>query len=266
MSKGLNIALRVGAAVLAVAIAAAIFMMATSFYGDPVRALRANKAINAHLAAVYGDRDDLQYARGKVEYDFKMGDYYKVVTSSDSEDTSFTVYYARGAVRDTFDSDVGERFNTIIRLNNALQDELEEMLRAEYSASVKNCMCDFDLEGKDTAALFQLDMPLDMKNLPCAVNLTVYLAQEEPAQEQLVERLTALDDWVRAKGIAVNSYSIELEQPGEEVDYSKSVILYDFPAEQVRRGDVAQLVREKMERDSLPDTKEPEVAPAAKDD
>ena len=92
-------------------------------------------------------------------------------------------------------------------------------------------------------------MSIDLANPPIPTSVTVYILSKEISYEVLVDRMK---EWIilrRRTQFNVDYYSVVLEQPlieGEEkpAPDGERLYLYDFPAENLQRQDLIDLIKQ----------------------
>lgn len=90
-----------------------IFSIINSLYGNPVSSAIATSKIRDYIEVTYPGMD-LEIT--KAGYNFKVEEYVSHVQSSTSQDTRFSVYYAKGEITDEYEYRVIKRTTTHDRL------------------------------------------------------------------------------------------------------------------------------------------------------
>ena len=121
-------AVKIGCLIMLILFLCAAAFVLNAFFGNPVSSYLAQRAAKAYLAENYGHLD-LQVER--FGFDFKMTDYYAVVTSPSSVDTHFSLYMRmNGEVRyDSYDN-VTSGWNTWRRLESAYRAKTDALFDA----------------------------------------------------------------------------------------------------------------------------------------
>ena len=231
MKRVKKIAALIGAGILIVILLGA----ANSFLGNPI-----TKSIAAKEAKKYVEENypNLELEVGETVYNFKFSCYDTSITSPSSEDTHFTVTYRRGEVSDSFDSYVAERFNTMIRLTNAFNKEVEELLTKQFPYEIEMVVC--SLEGTEGMKSLTLDMPYDLASISMKKAISLYVYTEEISWEKVAEVLIKLDEILERDGIYVDIYNVNL-QKGEK-EWKTSLDAYNVPREVVKEEKLAEIL------------------------
>jgi hypothetical protein len=219
-----------------VLIFAGAYSIFASFNGSIIKKVITTSKIEDYVAKNYPGQP---YEVGFCQYDFKCMMYFCNVQSSESEDTSFTVWDSSDGLIDDYERSVTGRENTMLRLSIALGDYAEELLKRIYPHRTLLVMCESSdtVIEKDVAGL-TLDMPFDAKSFPISTTLTVWVetSGDKPTWEELAQRFRELEELIREELPSVEYYTIYLqdkyiEEDGElkPVDYNFEVCAFNVP-------------------------------------
>ncbi len=113
--------LKIAALVVAVAIVVGVATFANALVGNPVSKLLVKQSAKQYIAKTY---TEISLHLSNVTYNFKDGNYLVRVTSPDSIDTAFALYFDSfgGLKQDTYDNQVTGRFTTARRLDDAYRE------------------------------------------------------------------------------------------------------------------------------------------------
>ncbi len=224
-------------AIVVAALLGIAYYMHASFNGSVIhRAVMARKA-RAYTEKNYAGREwDVSFGR----YDFKIGKYFCDVQSPDSPDTRFTVYETdKDQLADDYESRVTQKENTIWRLSDELDTQVEKILKDSYPYRTELVLGEFvEEKSEEDRAKLTPDMPLDIKNLPFSGRVTVWVEtqNENPTWEEVAERLRELEKLFRGEVPDISLFSLSLQskyvnEGGEWVpgDRTKSISVFDVP-------------------------------------
>lgn len=200
-----------------------------SFTGNPISAFIAYHKIKVYAAINY---PTLDLELSKVKYNFKNSVYGCRVKSRKSEDTEFYIGYSHGRVSDDYEYEVANCFTTYRRLSKDFNDLVTNIIKKEYP--YKTTLIIGDLLG-DTRQLTQ-NMPLDLKNMPLQLSLTVYILSDIQNEEQMAALLIKLHQLMLGKGISIDQYTIRLEEPMPEngkPGSGNNLYLENFPVKSI---------------------------------
>ena len=210
-------------------IASFIFAFVNSFTGNPVSAAIASGKIREYAAATY---PALNLELSEVKYNFKNNAYGCTAQSKTSEDTVFTISFRGGKVTDDYAYEVANHFTTYRRLSKEFNDLVTPIIEKEYPH--KTTLIIGDLAG-DTQPLTP-DKPLNLKELPLPLSLTVYVEDDVRDQAQMAALLLELHKLMQSKDIPIDQYSLRLEEPlpeNEKPGSGDNLYLTDFPASKI---------------------------------
>lgn len=206
-----------------------VFYFFDSFTGNPVSAFSASRKIRDYAAVTYSTLD---LELSKVKFNFKNGAYGCYAQSKKSEDTKFYIRYSHGRVSDDYEYEVANHFTTYRRLSRDFNDKVTNILEKEYSHETSLIVG--DLVG-DTRQLTP-DAPLNLNNMPLQLSLTVNILSDVRNEEQMAALLLELHQLLLSKDIAIDRYTLRLEEPLPEKSKPGSgnnLYLQDFPAENI---------------------------------
>jgi hypothetical protein len=214
-----------------------VFNFINSFTGNTVSAFIASGKIKEYAEANYSDMD---LELSEVKYNFKNSAYGCHVQSRKSEDTNFYIGYSHGIVSDDYEYEVANRFTTYRRLSKDFNEMVTQIVEKEYP--YETTLIIGDLLG-DTQQLTP-DVPLNLKDMPLQLSMTVNILSDIRNEEQLSVLLLELHQLLLSKDITIDQYTIRLEEPMPEESKPGSgnnLYLLDFPAKNIT-GDKEALI------------------------
>ncbi len=224
-----------------------IFGLINSFYGNPVSATIATNKIHTYIAKTYPENN---FIIEKATYNFKDSSYSSIVHSPTSEDTIFRVYEQNGRIEDDYAYEVANNFTTYRRLEDALDKEVETIIKKEYPYQMRLIGAKMP-DVPDSEQYFTLDMPYHIQELPLPIEVLVWTGTDKPSYEIMAERLLELKSLMEKYKIPVEYYSMNLEYPYHEEngelkpDIFDSLSINQFPvSELVDRPDLPKLLEE----------------------
>lgn len=238
--------LKILAAAAAFVLIAVLFLLTDSFVGNPVSAWIAAKKIQTYTAQTYPNMD---LTVGKASYNFKNGEYFCMVQSDTSQDTAFSIGYKNGTLKDRYQSEVAGRFTTYRRLSDELNKNIKRIIAQEFPYETDMVIGDFseaDDEGRKKN--LELDMKLDMENLPLPVSITVYVYEEKRTVEVLAQRLRELDRVMSANRIFPQKYSLVLIKRGGAYLTEDSLGVYDFARDNLKKNNCIELLTKQIQQ------------------
>jgi len=231
-----------------------------SFYGSPISRLLTRRSAQEWLNTNYAGQN-LEISR--TGYDFKIGGYFAVAVSPDSEDTSFAIYAdKKGQIRgDDYENSVTNRWNTYWRLNNLYSDWVDTILEAEdfpYKSDIafgklrtEKPECGGEgLRWIETSEL-ELDRKCseaELKGLGAEYGkLTLYTDSDDVSVERAAEILADVKARLDNAGITFASIDFTLQYPRDEENDGKrpegEIYLLNFPAEDCAEEGLAERVQ-----------------------
>jgi hypothetical protein len=206
-------------------------------FGNPLSAALARNKIRAYVAENYAEEN---FQVPQATYNFKDQSYMTIIQSETSADTRFSVSVLDdGEIYDSYEFDVIEKFNTFRRLEEALDDAVEDLIRAEFPYETRLILASMKDNNPNMFNSLLLDMPFDLYNLPLPVEVVVWTSAEQPDYEVAAQRMLELKALMEANQVAVSTYSLSLEYPYHEEngelrpEIFDSISINDFPAEQL---------------------------------
>lgn len=206
-----------------------VFSFVNAIFGNPVSAWIASNKIREYAAVTY---PTLDLECSKVQYSLVNSAYGCHAQSRKSADTNFLIQYTRGKVTDDYEYEVANHFTTYRRLSKEFDGMVADIIEKEYAH--KTTMIIGDLVG-DTNPLSP-DAPLDLCNMPLDLSLNVSMLADIRTDEQLAALLLELHGLMLSKDIAIDLYSLRLEEPLPEESKPGSgdnLYLTDFPAKSI---------------------------------
>lgn len=204
--------LKILAAIAAALLIGGILFITNAFVGNPLSAMRANKAIGQYVSQKYSH---LNLEIGKVSYDFKNTAYISRAKSKTSIDTNFAVYYRDGRIeRDDYESYVLGMFNTLDRLSHEYSLIAKNIAAEELGYENNTTMVMFDKGDYENANdIVELDMKFDRK-LPLHAEVTIRLDLENHSLESIAEVLTKAHEAFKANDCNFDKYGLYTENDG----------------------------------------------------
>jgi hypothetical protein len=145
----------------------------------------------------------------KAKYNFKINGYSCYACSKDSEDTKFYIQYSHGKVSDDYEYEVANHFTTYRRLSKEFNLMVENILKKGFSH--KTTIIIGDLVGE--TALLTPNEPLNLDNMPLELSLTVHILSDVRNEEVMAALLQELNQLMVDRKIAIDTYSVSLEEP-----------------------------------------------------
>ena len=176
---------------LAAGMAVGMLSVLHALTGNPVSRLLAQRGAEAHIAARYADSD---YQVERVTYNFKMGNYYAVITSPTCVDDHFDLYLdMKGNVtHDWYESDVTSGMNTRNRLEKEYRDLVDPILK-KLNLETSTHIADgrLDLEGVE----LEVNGNYEIQSLGSQYgHLIVTVRDEEVSVERAEELLLRVEE------------------------------------------------------------------------
>lgn len=233
-----------------------------SLVGNPLSAHLATGRIRSYVAQTYpGDSFTVE----KAKYNFKFQEYFCIVSSPTSADTVFSVSLRKNRIEDNYESEVQNRFTTFRRLSDLLDQQVEDVVKRDFPYEIDMVIGSFAGDG-DSADLHRrltLDMPLDPRNPPLPVEVTVYTYAEERSYKVLAQRLRELHAILEKSPIEVSFYSLNLVPPRDPdgsstLRWESALYLTRFPAEKISSPDLPELIQEHQQEWELQNQKKDE--------
>ena len=222
-----------------------ITSLITSFYGNPVTKIIATSQIRRYVEKNYPDMD-LEVS-GAV-YNFKFSHYASHVQSRSSIDTSFSVYWRKGKLEDSYQVDVVKHYKTFQRLQKELSDITEETIGREFRYKTSILFADIDKRLENYSDSLTLDMPLNTATIPLPTSLIIYFYDDKIDYEEFAQRLLELSEIMERNQIRIDYYTVVMSKTLEEDEKplvsEENIHLYDFPAERLDSETLADDIRE----------------------
>ena len=219
---------------------AVALLVLNTLYGNPVSKALADRGADKVIAEKYGDLD---LAREKAVYNFKLPEYVVHLQDKNSEDSAFELCFdSFGRLqRDTYDLRIE---NTVERFDRAIHDYGRGLEKA-YDFPYQITLSFWD--KIDPTEYLTVDQPVDMKHLPFKLQAQIYGVGKEATAEEAMELLQALQKIMDAEGLNVAAYAVDLvpeknrNEKGEVEHWDGMFSVYDVPQTVVREGDVKAL-------------------------
>lgn len=200
-------------------------------FGNPISKLLVTKNAEIYLEENYQGKD---YYIDEVNYDFKTGNYYVLIESESSADSSFTVYAGtNGKISyDTYESAVVNKWNTAGRINDEYRAAVDKVLTSSefpYNqhigfGDIEFCESDrpADSSVPDYAISvteLELDGVYDILDMGRkAGHLTVYIYDNDVSAERLAEILLGIRSIMDKSEVGFYAVDCVLEYPRPEDD------------------------------------------------
>lgn len=180
----------------------------------------------------------------EIKYNFKNSAYGCYAQSPKSEDTKFYIGYSHGKIIDEYEYEVANHFTTYRRLSKDFNNVVTNIIAEEYPH--KTTLISGGLIG-DTQKLTP-DVPLDLKNMPLKLSLTISILSDIRNEEQMAALLIELHHLMLNKNIPIDQYTIRLEEPipsDRKPGSGDNLYLEDFPANNIvdNRGDLISAIK-----------------------
>ncbi len=206
--------------------------------------------VRSYVTETYGEGFTVDHAG----YDFKINGYLCHVKSNTSEDTHWTIYEGKdGELSDHYDFEVMQKENTIWRLTREMDIRMVQDFLPIYPRNCVNYMCFFEKEPLDRGTpevreRFELDMPLDMKNLPLPLEMTLWVECDAPSWEALAESFRDAKEATDSLGWQVSFYSVSLYTPlmgedGKPTSTATDYCAYQVPCEMIEDDTLADYLK-----------------------
>lgn len=198
-----------------------ILSITNSFVGNPVSKYLADKSAAKYIKEKYSD---LNLEADKAGYNFKEKKYIVRVKSKNSIDTHFAIYCkSTGKVlRDDYEMDVLEGFNTWTRVTDQYHKYVEKLLREKLKYQYD--MIIGDVNDKSEPRL-EIDKNYDMHDKDLKGSVTVYIYSDNRTWDNVAKVTKEIDKVFSDDNINVDKYTVVLENKDKKGD---SMGIYDF--------------------------------------
>lgn len=208
-----------------------------AIFGNPISKALAERGADKVIAEKYGDLD---LAREKAVYNFKLPEYVVHLQDKNSEDSAFELCFdSFGRLqRDTYDFRID---NTMMRFDDAIR-KYGRGLEKAYDFPYEIILTYWD--KVDPREYLTVDQPVDMKHLPFKLQAQIYGVGKEATAQEAMELLQTLQKIMDAEGLNVTTYAIELvpeknrNDKGEIEHGDGTYSVFDLPQTVVREGNV----------------------------
>lgn len=238
---------RILAGLVALALVGLLLVITMAFTGNPISKALATRTANNYVKKKY---PDLNIQMEESYYNFKDGNYGVKYLDRRSQDIHFTIgtdYLGRLAY-DGYERDVLSKWNTRIRLDREYGVYVERLIKNsldyDYYMLLPSTFGNGE-KDKDIEKL-EIDMILDLENLPLDQYISLYIFEEERTWERLAEIMVELDELMEENNLHISKYTISLRERGEEgkIVPQESLGVYDFPQELVKSQNLAKVLEE----------------------
>lgn len=212
-------------------------------YGNPISKALVNYNVNQYIGEHY---KDLDLVKEKCKYNFKFNEYYVSVQSKHSVDTSFSIYFdSLGKVLHDDHDKIG--YNTWDRLDDEIKLKVQEILREEFpdeENKISAHMIDGDRD------VLPLDMPLDIKNTPKPIEVTIQTFSDEQTYEKVASIMGIMQEELEEKGVKADEYSVVIIPLKDKVEnfsgvsWADALTVFDIPAKLLEEENPANTIKE----------------------
>lgn len=212
--------------ILLVVAVVVIAVCATAFFGNPVSKFLVTRNAGNYLEENYKNKDCYIDV---VKFDFKTGNYYVLIKSETSADSSFTLYADMNGkiVYDTYESSVVQKWNTANRINYEYRSVVEKVFEGEtfpYNQHIAFGDIEFysdergDGDSQIDYAIFTeslvLDGTYDINDIgKKAGHLTVYIYDNDVSTERLAEILLGIRNLMDESEVGFYAIDCVIEYP-----------------------------------------------------
>lgn len=250
---------RVAAVTATVVLIGAVLFLTNAFTGNPISAAIADRYIDRYIEEKYGFLPELDYKETNASYNFKLGKYGKYIQSKSSQDTGFWAGYHDGACMDEYESYVEGRFNTWNRLNREFDKRIQAIIAEQFPYETDMVLGGLGGNAGDMKDSLQVDMELDIHNLPLPGTLTAYILTDEVNKVFLSHRILELTGIMKKNQIQIDYYSVIVEEPrDEEGRWGAAIHTYEIPYSDIEGKTAEELVpviEAQIERQEAEDAK-----------
>ena len=226
--------LKIGAAILAVALIVGVALFANSLVGNPLSKALAQNTAEKHMKEIYGNTD---YELGEVAYSFKDGYYHAHISSPSSIDTNFELLInGFGKLRyDNYDYTVKSGWSTAERLMTDYHNTIDTMFSSSsfpYNAYIGYGELVFaapetqDMPSIPDYAILSSELTLDayynISELGArAGKLTLYIEEQTVSTERLAEILLGIRKCFDEAGVGFYVIDCVLEYSRDATEYAE---------------------------------------------
>lgn len=236
-------ALKICCAVLAFIIIGFILYITFSFTGNPISKIIIANTSKNYIEKTYPELDlDIK----SPVYNFKFSNYSVHCQSKISSDINFSVYFSWDGklISDNYDSYVTSGFNTLQRINNQYQKDIESLLKSNLKYDY-----DYILTDLTTSENLPLDFKYDIHSNKINSHIRIYLYSNDRTWNNIAKSALEIDNLMKQNNIKVKTYSIILQNPKSKPDSTyegelkyDSLSLYDFPSELLTSDNLPQVM------------------------
>lgn len=235
--------LKLMAALVAFLLISAVLSFTTSFVGNPISKMLANRDVQAYVSEKYADLDlEIESAI----YNFKYGQYMSHVYSEESQDTHFSIFWEKGEiVSDDYEDRVLSGLNTHERLNQAYREVVEPLIIDHLPYEFDMVIASLNKYGQFDFSDLPLDVEFDLYNDSLDAHLTVYLYTDEMSWDYLARVAIEIDDLIQQNQLHINRYDIILEPTSAKEGKGGDMLgIYDFPQTLLKSENLAQVMKD----------------------
>lgn len=228
------------ALVKALVLTSFLILLTMTFTGNPVSKFLSNRSMIRYVQKNYSHIDlELE----KVEYDMKAGGYYLNCSSRDIRDLKFSIYcdMLGRNIRDSYESDILNRSNTYLRLNQEFENYIKFFLKENLDYEWKYIFGELVPETDQDIKNLRLDQPLLVNNMPLKqkVNITIV---DYPSWEKLADIAREIDQSLEENNIYIDLYDLSIEDSkGQEL-----ISIFDFKKEDLKKDGLPGLMEKNL--------------------
>lgn len=242
MERAIKIIAGVGAVLLIIF----LLILTMGFTGNPISKVLATRTADKYIEENYSDLD---LKREETVYEFKRGYYIVKYYNKNSKDIHFGIEtdYLGRITYDGYEGVVLSKWNTIVRLNDEFGVYVEQIVRDNLDYDFNMIIADTfgDEENEEKISQLEIDMNIDMENIPLDKYLTIYIYEENRTWTRVAEVMLELDELMEEYNLNIRSYSVVLEEPREEeAPAGDGLGIYEFPKELLDSEDLPKALEE----------------------
>lgn len=206
-----NIIWKILAAVAAFIIIGFVLLIYNAFNGNFISGMYYRYKVDRYIAETYPEKN---YRVSDYSYDFKIGNYMFRITDPDSPDGCFDAYYSdyEGKVIDTYENDVVNLNNTLMRLEKELRNEVDPLIDKRFENDGDGTQefgfatCVFgDYPADYYQGKLYPDMQANVKNLPIPTQVVLCFKTDEAGS---FRRARELAEELKTLGYRIDYYEI----------------------------------------------------------
>lgn len=227
--------LKVLAGITAILLIGVLFFITSAFVGNPITAMRADRAVKKYLEENYSFLDlEVEKAR----YNFKDGSYIARAWSKTNIDIHFPIYYRDGKIlRDDYNSHVLGMFNTLQRLSEEYSALAKSLVAKELGYENTTMVMYDKSEYGDEKEILQLGMEFD-RTLPLQTEVLLRLDLTDNSLESVAKILEDAHHVFIKHGCHFSKYGMFSEADG------RLVMVNGVTPSDIKSGKLFELLKE----------------------